>query len=783
MADKTVIVEIQYDKEQAEKDLNDFTSKANKKVGELTDEVFELTEANKRLGKQIKEIEKAGNKDIETKKKLNREIQINRDRIKSANKERTAAIKSITGEKSAFDKLTDSINENTKGQEKLKDSLEQLPGAAGNVVTGFKAMTKAAWAFVANPIGAVIAAIVGAVTLLVKGLKRTEEGTNKLNKIMATFKGVLNAVMGIVSRLSNNLIDAFRSPQDAVKKLWEVIKTNIVNRFTGLVDQFKAFGKLLKSVFTLDTEGIKQSAKEFGESWLQVITGVDNLTGKLKDSFNKLNGEIKEGIDIAREYADAQAELQKAQRLANKIQLDYQLQAEKLRQIRDDEALLLDHRIDANEDLNRTLQEQLKTELAIANQALKVAELRIKAEGESTEALDQRAEALTRISDIQERIAGQESEYLMNVNSLRREKAELEKAELERMRQLSETELEITQETNELLDEIDQEYYEQQQEKENERYALELEKRMQEVNGHKAQQQAILDITTEYLNNSLNIFGATENEKLAIAQKVGNSILALEQKVLDGQKIKAHDYLNISKGIANDVFANKVQKGQEELDYWNNFYNEQLAFFEGNEQAQDEIRRRQKRRQYQYELKQFRLEKTAAIINIAIQGAIAVSKAIAASPLTGGLPFSAIVGGLTIAQGAIVANKKPPEKPNFAKGGTIVDGASHAQGGVDVWGSNGQYFGNVQGKEAMFVMNKNATAEIAAYSQINENHGGRSLKNAKTGKFQDGGQMDSVNIGEEIRAALENVPIVVKVGDIETGLTERQNVKNSAVIG
>ena len=48
--------------------------------------------------------------------------------------------------------------------------------------------------------------------------------------------------------------------------------------------------------------------------------------------------------------------------------------AEKFRQIRDDETKSTKERIFANEQLGKVLKEQLKTELAIAETALKVAE-------------------------------------------------------------------------------------------------------------------------------------------------------------------------------------------------------------------------------------------------------------------------------------------------------------------------------------------------------------------------------------------------------------------------
>jgi len=73
------------------------------------------------------------------------------------------------------------------------------------------------------------------------------------------------------------------------------------------------------------------------------------------------------------------------------------------------------------------LKEQSLEELKIANLAKTVSDLRIKQEGESSANLDERAEALLQISDINERISGQESEQLANANSLRNEQKALDK--------------------------------------------------------------------------------------------------------------------------------------------------------------------------------------------------------------------------------------------------------------------------------------------------------------------------------------------------------------------
>lgn len=62
------------------------------------------------------------------------------------------------------------------------------------------------------------------------------------------------------------------------------------------------------------------------------------------------------------------------------------------------------------------------------------------------------------------------------------------------------------------------------------------------------------------------------------------------------------------------------------------------------------------------------VNKALAVVNIAINTASAISKAIEAAPLTGGLPFSAIAAALGAAQAIAVAATPLPPVPKFAEG-------------------------------------------------------------------------------------------------------------------
>ena len=276
----------------------------------------------------------------------------------------------------------------------------QDAGGAGNMLTGaFTAIRvgilgalQAGLAFIATPIGAVIAAlavsvgaVVGAFKLAKASLQSTEQGTQKLAVVTGAITGVFKGLFKIIKPLGLFLADVF------IKTLENV--GAVAEKTMGLIAD------------ALEFVGAEETAK-----------GIRNFTKEVKDA-----------SIASSNLAKAEGELAVQQRQATKIQLDYQKQAEKLRQQRDDETKSISERIKINNQLGTVLQKQSASELAIANKALQVANLKVKAEGETTEALNQRAEALTNISDIQERITGQESEQLANLNSLRKEAADKQK--------------------------------------------------------------------------------------------------------------------------------------------------------------------------------------------------------------------------------------------------------------------------------------------------------------------------------------------------------------------
>jgi len=416
MAEEKVIIELDIKMDKVIEDtvaLKERIAGMKKELKELKDVGDENSEAYVLLNAQLKANEKqlsnnqtqlaamatlqkeelgtleaatARNSELRAEKlKLNLTTEEGKKRLEEINSEMDANNQLIKESGNAAQQQATNIGNYPDKIELINTSLQGIPGATGGAVKGFIDMGKAAWAFVMNPIGLTIAAIVGALMLLKKSLGSTEEGQNKMNKITALLGGALDALLKVLKPLAMFLADY-------------------------VIVYFETLGKVAEKAMSIVSSGLKMLGFD------KAAAAVDNF-----------GASVKETMRATAELADAEAELQKVQRQSEKIQLDYQKAAEKQRQIRDDESKSFKERVAANEQLNVILQEQLKAEMAIANQALKVAELRIKAEGESTEALDKQAEALTKISDIQERITGQESEYLANVNSLRKDAAAMEK--------------------------------------------------------------------------------------------------------------------------------------------------------------------------------------------------------------------------------------------------------------------------------------------------------------------------------------------------------------------
>ena len=686
--------------------LNLTRTKRKKNVDDLAIATDELTESNKRLLKVVKDARKDLQKtddeltaENKTRQELTRTIQNgsvviarNKDQISKNRRERRTAIKAITGEKTAFDKLSDSLEENSEQQKanakNLKDlggRLESLPGPVGNVVGGFQNLIQTAKAFILTPLGAILTALIGTLGLLRKAFLGTEANQNKLKRSTAELSGAYNLLLRRLRETSEGLFDTIsKEIDDETQKL------------RGLS---KAFGEILRRV------GFEKAA----------------------ESVQNFNDDLDKSIDKTEQLIEAEIRLTKAQRVAEKTQLDFQRLAEKARQIRDDERIDINTRIQLNQELGRILRDQSQAELKIANEALKVAKFRIEVEGESVENLDARAEALTRISDINERIEGQESEQLININSLTRENIQLQNERIA----LLERESELVNEELERADEIREKELEDEFEFQSQLTDIEIEGIRKRLEAEEAAAERRKQIQREIASVAIDIAGVTAD---AIFQIASNNIEAEKNAAINAEGVTEEEKLKIQKDAAKK-------------------------------------------------------QKQIAIIQAVINGALAVVRAFADLGPIGGAISAALIAATTAAQIAVINSQQFAKggEIKFGTGGGIraglFSGPSHSGGGIGMTLDNGQRI-EAEGDEGIYVVNKRDNpAAIAMLSAINSLHG--KAFSTPVSFAQDGGELatqTSVEQNRQIEEAISRLVVVTRVTDINNTQAIREQTINNGII-
>lgn len=122
-----------------------------------------------------------------------------------------------------FKELDSALKDNQKTLDKTKastqtfgETLNNIKGPLGGVAQGFMGMGKAALSFVANPIGAVIAAL-GIVFMAVKkAINNSEEAMDGITKITAIFGGIIRPVMEFIESVAVAAINALAKGLETV---------------------------------------------------------------------------------------------------------------------------------------------------------------------------------------------------------------------------------------------------------------------------------------------------------------------------------------------------------------------------------------------------------------------------------------------------------------------------------------------------------------------------------------------------------------------------------------
>jgi len=321
-------------------------------------------------------------------------------------------------------------------EDKAIQSTDAFTGSLGGVIKGIQGMTRAALAFIATPIGAIIAAVGLALGALTSFFKRSEEGQNALNKVVRIFSSILDNVLDVVDQVGKAIFEAISNPKQLVIDLGNLIKENLINRFEAFAVIGKAIAKIFSGEFAEGFEDLANGA-------IQLTTGIEDFTDKAVAAFDtviekakEFAEEVEKDIETAKLLADIEAQLNKDERAftVERAKRDAQIAELRLKS-REDAKFDAEQRKAFLDEASELINKQLDEELKIAKARLFVLQENNKLANSTIETKQEEADLEARLSELQtKRFTEQRSlqrEFLRINNEIKKEQESQLEAEEE----------------------------------------------------------------------------------------------------------------------------------------------------------------------------------------------------------------------------------------------------------------------------------------------------------------------------------------------------------------
>ena len=335
----------------------------------------------------------------------------------------------------AIGKLTDSVDELGK---ESKESIDNIEKSSKNTEKGVKGIGKAFKGLGTAIKAAGIGLVIGALALLKDIFTQNQKVADLFNTAFEATSLVFNDFVSFIVDNTDTVTDFFKNifenPLESVKSLGEAIQDNLIERFNSALEVFGFVGEALAKLFEGDFKGALESVKEAGTELVDVFTGVDGTTEKVADGLAKVASAAadygKEIVNNAKENVKLQNEAEIATAQQSRLVEQYDRQAEKLRQIRDNDLLTLEERTAANDELLVVLNAQEEAMLKQADAQVKAAQAAVD-KNNNIENQIALTEALTNQEGVLAQIEGFRSEQDANRVALKKEELELTNSQIE----------------------------------------------------------------------------------------------------------------------------------------------------------------------------------------------------------------------------------------------------------------------------------------------------------------------------------------------------------------
>jgi hypothetical protein len=338
------------------------------------------------------------------------------------------AIKEIEDLKKQIESLNKEV---VSANKKTEDGLKGVEDASKATAKGLRGIGTAIKA-----IG--IGLLLEAFNFFKETIGENQKALDLFNTVFETMSLAFNDFINFITGNFGTVVDFFKAifedPLQSVKDLGTAIKNNIIERFESALEVAGFLGTALKKLFQGDFAGALDAAQEAGKELIDVVTGVDDTFDKTVEVVTNVAKATKDYVVQTVAAARANVELNKQAEVARVLQQGlvetYDRQAEKLRQIRDEERNTIQERIKANNDLKAVLDEQ---EAAM----LKQVDVQIASAQAAYDKNQNQENYIALLEATQEReavlaqIEGFRSEQLSNDLALQRELVELTESQIE----------------------------------------------------------------------------------------------------------------------------------------------------------------------------------------------------------------------------------------------------------------------------------------------------------------------------------------------------------------
>jgi hypothetical protein len=573
-----------------------------------------------------------------------------------------------------FVTTSNSVKDATKKTELLNNSVKSVKDTTSGAESGFKKIRIAAIGVGTALKAAGIGLIISGFVALKSAFEQNQEVATKFYAVMETISIVFNKTVGAIisaAKASYEATGGFNALAKVMGGLLNIALAPLKVTFFSLKLGIEELQLAWENSFfgDKDPKVIKELRKNIKATEKDIVDVGKNVVKSGKDIYNNFGEAIGEVVDLGKRSIEEvskvsiSAAYEQGKALVNAknsaaiaaaqqglLIEKYDIQAEKLRQIRDEERNSITERIKANNDLKAVLENQEKAMIAQASLQVQAAQLeynKAKTTENQVALLDAQANKIGVLAQIE----GLRSEQLANDLALQREGDELTKTRTE-----SEVTLAIEREkaTNELIKD-EEKKLQAQINTANKEKELQLARLQEQIDVYKLGTQGRLDAEIAY------------NEK---KQEIDLQVIAYEDqlatKKLENEKATSEKSIEIAKEEAEKkqkIEEKKIQMGLTALSILNDAFQMSAGKSEKDQR------------------KAFKAQKAFNLASALTNTYLAVASALALNPKDSLFPGQRFVeAGLAGAAGAVQVAKIASTQ--FTSSATSADAGGNNGGGA-----------------------------------------------------------------------------------------------------